>query len=1088
MFKKDSLVSPLFIVSVCFFLSGMAALLYQTAWMRQLSVVFGTSELAVATVLTAYMSGLSLGALFASKFIGRVTRPLLTYGVLEGGIAVTALAVPFFLKFADTLAIAFLGGQDAPPEAAGVGQVIFFYLTTLIVLIVPTALMGATLPLLSKYVVNSEDQIGSRIGGLYAINTVGAIFGTLVAGFVLLPNISLMETIWVGALLNIIVLYLVVKLVKSRSLASESVAPDDGHRVTDGTLGRFALILPIMTFSGIATFIYEVLWTRLLSHVLGGSVAAFSVMLAAFLTGIALGSAVAARYANSRALSVRYFIACQFFIALAVAATFYYLNTIDIKSTGLFGNSALAFFVLLPSTLFIGATFPFAVRIFALDEHDAPAASGRVYAYNTLGAIIGATLAGFFLIPALKYEGAVVVGVLINLSLALALYLRTQEKAFSFKSVGSVAGVLVVLCVAVFYRPGAPFNLITQSPLVSEKVDPTTVEYYDVGRSSTVLLAELQSYYRLRNNGLPEAAIQKKGLQPRLSNANLLAILPVAARPDAQTMLVAGFGGGVVVEAVPPSIKQVDVMELEPKVIEANRRIAAKRNINPLDDPRVNVIYNDARGSLKLTDKVYDIVVSQPSHPWTAGASHLYTKEYMELVKQHLSSDGVFLQWMNVDFTDQYLLRSLCKTLIDTFAEVKIYSYAPGVLYFLASEQPIEIERTLVETGRPLVDTPDFYARTELNSLEGLMSGLFMETAQIKEFSELAEPITDDFNLFGTRSALALENGTTITHQQLNSIFLENSPIFDPEYWAYDANSKVQFPYLIERLAKFGSGDVYDKIYRNLATRKNDQLYYFQLYRLFASSQIDAADSLVKTIPNFAENPNAVFLYLINKKNQPGFDGFDGFASTLLNSLPSSAKLIVDEYLQLRDVGLIGVVDQSAFDVLASAQLNHSWFAYSSALLAAIDAEKAIETNDRQLGQRALHEIDRVSGSAALSGLAQSVRELRLMALFAAQQDDRLADELGSYSLNMKQSVDIYDKPDYLLSQDIYKRYNASLTRVLSVLLEYQQNRAEIRSDANKEAEEAEHTGLINKSLTDSLKQLQETQAKLNAVKIIDEI
>ena len=190
-------------VSLCFFLSGFAALLYQTAWMRQLSTVFGTSELAVATVLAAYMAGLAVGAAIAARVMGRIRRPILVYGVLEGTIAISAIAVPFLLQLAGIAYAALFGGQPQPPDASGLGQSTFYLSATFLVLIVPTACMGATLPMVTRYAVHKDEDVGPRVGLLYSINTSGAIAGTLVAAFLLLPALGLWGTVLVGALVNL---------------------------------------------------------------------------------------------------------------------------------------------------------------------------------------------------------------------------------------------------------------------------------------------------------------------------------------------------------------------------------------------------------------------------------------------------------------------------------------------------------------------------------------------------------------------------------------------------------------------------------------------------------------------------------------------------------------------------------------------------------------------------------------------------------------------------------------------------------------------------------------------------------------------
>jgi len=292
---------PLAAVSACFLLSGFAALLYQTVWLRQFSILFGTAELAVATVLAAYMAGLGGGAWIAGRLAHRVRRPVLAYGLLEGGIALTALAVPLLMAGAGALHEWALGGQAAPPDSGGLAQPIYYLLVALVVLALPTGCMGATLPLLSRYAVRENAQVGPRTAWLYGINTVGAVLGALATAFALMPQLGLTATVWVGVAVNGLVFALAAWL--ARSLASGASEPAHTPiRASERLFGvqrRHRLILPLMLLSGANAFLYEVLWTRLLNHLLGGTVHAFATMLASFLSGIALGSLLASRLATS---------------------------------------------------------------------------------------------------------------------------------------------------------------------------------------------------------------------------------------------------------------------------------------------------------------------------------------------------------------------------------------------------------------------------------------------------------------------------------------------------------------------------------------------------------------------------------------------------------------------------------------------------------------------------------------------------------------------------------------------------------------------------------------------------------------------
>jgi len=510
-------------VVACFVLSGFAALLYQTAWMRQFSLVFGTSELAVAAVLSAYMGGLAVGSAIAARWVSRIHRPVLFYGLLEAGIAVSALLVPCLLQLTHGLYVAVFGGQPEPVDSSGLAQSFFYLGTAFIVLMIPTSFMGATLPLLTKYVVRSDEQVGPRVGLLYATNTLGAVGGTVVAGFLLLPVLGLRGTVYVGVAVNLLVFVIAALIARAISgTPSDGVRTQSSDAAGTDTKGvaRRHIILPLMLLSGANSFVYEVLWTRLLGHILGGSVAAFATMLASFLGGITIGSAIAARFATTRTQAVYGLIAVQFGIAVASVLIYQYLPLAIPEQVGLKGNVLLAVAILLPATLFIGASYPFAVRIFALGENDAASAAAKVYAWNTVGAIVGATVAAFFLIPALKYEGAVKFAVLLNLTLAVVASFLIQSPNARRRPLIQAVTVAALLTAAVAYRPAVPEDILRTSPVFAQKEGE--LRYYEVGRSATVIIIEDAGFFNIRTNGLPEASTNLKGAPPYKHNQRLL--------------------------------------------------------------------------------------------------------------------------------------------------------------------------------------------------------------------------------------------------------------------------------------------------------------------------------------------------------------------------------------------------------------------------------------------------------------------------------------------------------------------------------------------------------------------------------------
>lgn len=742
------------VVLLCFLLSGFAALIYQTAWTRSLSFVFGTSELAVATVLAAYMAGLSAGSAVAARLADRVRRPVLVYGLLEAGIAASALAVPACIRLTTRLQVALFGGSPGLPEAEGGGSALFFLLASFAVLALPTGFMGATLPLLARQAAPTERQIGPRVGLLYAVNTLGAIAGTLGAAFALLPLLGLRGTLYAAAGVNAVVFLLAVVL-------SRRLPAPDAHASRPGR-ASFSFVLPAVLLSGAVSFTYEVLWTRLLSHLLGGSVHAFAVMLAAFLTGITAGSAAAAALAREPASSLRRFGLCQLGVAATGVAAYALADRLPELAGGLeaalgsrtAADAALGVVVLLPATLFIGATFPFAVRVLAGSAAEVGGATGRVYAWNTVGAIAGALGAGFWLIPAAGFAGTVRLAAAASLLLALGAGLLAPVPGRWLRPAAVLGLVLLLL-----HRPDPPFTLLRTGALERRPAEGKAV-FYAVGRSATVLVLDEGNQWSLRTNGLPEATIQGPDGRPGKYLADRwMGLLPSLLRPEARSLLAVGLGGGVALELVPSALREIAAVELEPEVVAANRHLSGLRARDPLSDPRLRVRINDARAALSLTSRSFDAIVSQPSHPWTAGASHLYTREFFRIVADRLAPGGVFVQWMGLGFVDAELLRVLLATLLDTFAHVRLYQpSASGLVLLAASSAPFG------PPPDPAALPPDdarMLAALGVYTAEDLAAARLLDTEGARSFAAGAPVSTDDRNLLQMRSPSVLGRGLT---------------------------------------------------------------------------------------------------------------------------------------------------------------------------------------------------------------------------------------------------------------------------------------------------------------------------------------
>jgi predicted membrane-bound spermidine synthase len=705
------------------------------------------------------------------------------------------------------------------------------------------------------------------------------------------------------------------------------------------------------------SFVHEVLWTRMLAQVVGSSIYAFGVMVGSFLTGIALGGAAGALLARSRRASVDALAVALFAGGVWAAAAFLLLDQLVPERAGLYANLWFGFLLLFPLTFAIGTTYPLAVRILADRAEDAAPASARVYAWNTVGGILGALAAGFVIIPALRYEGTIQLAAGASVALSvLALLLLEKRPAWIVGTLGAtaLAGLLA-------FRPAMPERLLLSSPL--NLGGSGTIEYYDVGRSASVVVLRQDGGLALRTNGLPEALMDSPGMPPRFSGEFWMSSLAVIANPGARDMLVVGFGGGVVVEGVPPSVRRIDVIELEPKVIEANRSTLSRRKFNPLGDERVNLITNDARGALSLTDRRYDAIVSQPSHPWTAGASHLYTREFMQLARDHLSDGGVFVQWMNVAFLDEDLLRSLTATLIDVFGSTRIYRPDPNTLVFLAARRPLDVEVQLARSGgAPIAATPAHYARFGINTVEDLVAALAVDEAGAARLAADAAPITDDTNRMAASSVFELGRG--LTADATGRALAEYDPLQSGAAWLYQGlGGQLDFGYIARRQMFFRGLDpsVVDRVRRMGGfLGQGEQGQYVRMLLLGTSGNVDAAYRLARE--SLVAWPQSALLRYAALQPQIGpiaRGEATAEQQALIAELPASAQATVRgaQFLLQGKFAELAELDAA----LAESRWTDLWYVEALQLRAEWRSRVSNPGLSRSLGDQAIALIDRIA-------------------------------------------------------------------------------------------------------------------------------
>ena len=707
------------LLALLFFCSGATSLIYQNIWARQLHLVFGTSSYAIATVLAAFMGGLALGGFWMARHADRVQKPLLVYGVLEIIIGAYALIFPWLVDAVQPVYLSFYRATDPSQLVFGLFQFVLLCL----LLLIPTSCMGATLPLLTRFVSERMGSVGGRVGMLYGINTLGAVVGVGLAGFFLLPSFGLSVTLQMAAAANGV---LGVGAYWLSKRVGEGGAPPE---VEEDELGQSTVglrsLMWIAALSGFAALVYELAWFRLLTLILGASTYAFSTMLLAFLIGIALGGwaggPLSDRVRERRGLrGVLMWIAI---VQLAIGLLSFgmmllyqefpvlYLKLYDANANNLgLGWSRqiwLAIVLMTPPALLMGATFSLLVRAGVGSKGgNLGGQVGRIYGANTLGSLVGAVAAGFILLPSFNVIGAVKFAIFINLVAACVAFYRLYE---GLKSRLRLAGV-VLLVTGALWQARPPWNPAYMTAGVYKYIQdldsPTRrnlwdfavrdydLLYYDEGLSTVVTVAQSKHSGNIwmANNGKVEASTTVD-----MPTQVLVSHLPFMFADEPKEAVVIGLASGITAGAVTlhPELEEIQVVELEPSIIRASR-FFDDFNHRPLEDPRVELILNDGRNHILLApEERWDIIVSEPSNPWITGVSNLFTKEFWEMGSTKLKPGGIWSQWVQLYGMAPEDLRSLLATFGSVFEHVRIFAtIEDSDLVILGSQERLDFDMT----------------------------------------------------------------------------------------------------------------------------------------------------------------------------------------------------------------------------------------------------------------------------------------------------------------------------------------------------------------------------------------------------------
>ncbi|NTX37038.1 fused MFS/spermidine synthase [Myxococcus sp. CA033] len=718
MISRVSRVAPLL------FGSGLCALVYQTVWLREFRLIFGASTAASAAVLAIFMAGLGLGGVLLGARADRQPRPLNFYANLELLIAGTAALSPFLVELARAVYIG-VGGTTILGIAGG--TVVRLVLSAL-VLAVPTVLMGGTLPAAARAVQSDEDPARRHLAVLYGVNTLGAVTGAALSTFFLLEVYGNRTTLWIACLLNAAVAITARSVSrsmepaegtappKSEAPSTEVVAPVAASPAAPLTVPlsatryapQFALVSAMLV--GFAFLLMELVWYRMLGPILGGTTFTFGLILAMALLGIGLGGATYSIVFRHRPATLSGFaLTCAaeaLFIALpfamgdrlaVVAALLRPLGGIGFGGM-MMGWALVGAVVILPAAFVSGIQFPLLLALVGKGSHDVGKQVGQVYAWNTVGSIVGSLAGGFGVIPLLTapVTWQLVAGILAVLGLASAtLSLRVERLRAGLWIPISVAALALVLLTA--HGPTAAWRHGSVGAGRSGLKDPT-INHIDAwvrekargmvwekdGVESSVALNSANGLSFIVNGKVDGNAI---GDAPTQVMSGLLGALLHA---DAKNSLVIGLGTGSTAGwlGAIPNMERVDVVEIEPAILEVARRCHAV-NSNVMDNPKVHTVIADAREVLLTTRQRYDIIFSEPSNPYRAGISSLFTRDFYQAVKERMAEGGIFVQWLQAYEVDALTVQSAYATLASEFEAVETWQVHSGDLLLVATRKPM---------------------------------------------------------------------------------------------------------------------------------------------------------------------------------------------------------------------------------------------------------------------------------------------------------------------------------------------------------------------------------------------------------------
>jgi len=763
---------PFFATLVFFFVSGACGLLYQVVWTRQFVLLFGATAYAVGTVLSVFFLGLGAGSLWGGRLADRSRRPLFLYGAFEIIIGLWAVLLIALLDLGESAVVAVLSAFTTSRGAAIASRA----LLALVFLIVPVTLMGATLPLLAKFVTDENRVRGLRIGVLYSLNTFGAVTGCAVTGFVLLAALGYTRATLVGAAANIAVGIAAIALAQkvgaltSKSTgqghpsflepratvenAAEEARSSQQSAVSVGNLspGLRGVVLAAFAVSGFCGLALEVLWTRLLVIIFLGTTYAFTTMLATLLCGIAAGSAAASAVVDRCRHQTFLFgivemllgIACLLMLAVfaglpgrlqefQVSLGFDWRRLLQAKFV-------LAFSVLFAPTFLFGMTFPLVVKALAVGRPKLGRDVGRLYSVNTFGGVAGSLAGGYLLIPLLGTHRGLVLLAVTLFAVGMVLVLASPLRLRLLKGVAIVAGAATM---GLVYGLAVPDDVCRALNAGYVPKDHNIVHYRE-GVEATVLVSEPAdarpgSDRTLWINAVPATASIEKGVKMN----RFQGVLPMLFDREPRQVLFMCFGSGITAGTLGLwDFDRIDAVEIARDVLDA-APLFSTDNFDVANNPNIHFIVDDGRNFLLTTANKYDVITFEPMPLALAGVSTFYAREYYELCLRRLAPGGLVSQWVPLHSLNAEIVQSLVYTFTQVFPEYCAW-FLNADLFIVGSDQPLYIDYARVRDrlARPAVAAA--LAEVGLRDVPEVLTLFFMGKANIDAYAQGGHVMVDD--------------------------------------------------------------------------------------------------------------------------------------------------------------------------------------------------------------------------------------------------------------------------------------------------------------------------------------------------------